>query len=92
MNPKSITEIEEQGKELEEILKKLDELQKKNSVLLRKYNGDAKFARVHKRIREENLARKLANKQPIVSEYDASIMNVLMSIKSDIDQKGIRPK
>lgn len=85
--PKSITEIEEQGKELEEILKKLDELQKKNNVLLRKYNGDAKFARVHKRIREENLARKAANRQPIVSEYDASIMDVLLSIKSDIDQK-----
>ena len=66
---------------------KLDELQKKNNVLLRKYNGDAKFARVHKRIREENLARKAANKQPIVSEYDASIMDVLKSIKSDIDQK-----
>lgn len=49
--------------------------------------ANAKFARVHKRIREENLARKAANKQPIVSEYDASIMNVLMSIKSDIDQK-----
>ena len=36
---------------------------------------------------EENLARKVANKQPIVSEYDMSIMNVLLSIKSDIDQK-----
>ena len=36
---------------------------------------------------EENLARKAANKQPIVSEYDMSIMNVLLSIKSDIDQK-----
>ena len=65
----------------------MDELQKKNNVLLRKYNGDAKFARVHKRIREENLARKATNKQPIVSEYDASIMDVLKSIKSDIDQK-----
>ena len=83
----AMEEIEEQGKELEDILKKLDELQKKNTVLLRKYNGDAKFARVHKRIREENLARKAANKQPIVSEYDMSIMNVLLSIKSDIDQK-----
>lgn len=72
--PKSVSEIEEQGKELEDILKKLDELQKKNTVLLRKYNGDAKFARVHKRIREENLARKAANKQPIVSEYDMSII------------------
>lgn len=85
--PKSISEIDEQGKELEEILQKLNELQKKNSALLRKYNGDAKFARVHKRIREENLVRKAANKQPIVSDYDMSIMNVLLSIKADIDQK-----
>lgn len=85
--PKSISELEQQGKELDEILKKLDELQKKNAVLLKKYNGDAKFARVHKRIREENLARKVANKQPIVSGYDMEIMDVLLSIKADIDQK-----
>lgn len=65
--PKSITEIEEQGKELDEIIKKLNELQQKNIVLLRKYNGDAKFARVHKRIREENAIRKAAHKEPIVS-------------------------
>ena len=85
--PKSIFEIEEQGRELEEILKKLNQLQQKNTTLSRKYNGDSKFARVHKRIREENFARKAANRQPIVSDYDMSIMNVLLSIKSDIDQK-----
>ena len=85
--PKSITEIEEQGKELDEIIKKLNELQKKNVVLLRKYNGDAKFARVHKRIREENAIRKTENRQPLVSDFDVSIMKVLLSIKSDIDQK-----
>lgn len=85
--PKSISELEQQGKELDEILKKLDELQKKNAVLLRKYNGDAKFARVHKRIREENLARKAANRKPIVSDYDMTIMDILLSIKGDIDQK-----
>ena len=33
------------------------------------------------------MLEKAANKQPIVSEYDMSIMNVLLSIKSDIDQK-----
>lgn len=85
--PKSISEIEEQGKELEGILKKLNELQMRNSALLKKYNGDSKFARVHKRIREENIERKATNRKPIVSEMDMSIMNVLLSIKSDIDQK-----
>lgn len=85
--PRSIAEIEEQDRELDEILKKLNELQKRNAVLLRKYNGDSKFARVHKRIREENAARKVAHRNPIVSEFDAQIMDVLLSIKANIDQK-----
>lgn len=85
--PTSISEIEEQGRELDEILKKLNELQQKNSALLRKYNGDAKFARVHKRIREENQARKARNAAPIVSDFDMQIMGVLLAIKANIDQK-----
>ncbi len=84
--PKSVSELEEQGKDLDEILKKLNDLQTRNKALLRKYNGDAKFARVHKRIREENQIRKTANKKPIVSDFDVNIMNVLLSIKTDIDQ------
>ena len=84
--PKSVIELEDQGKELDEILKKLNDLQTRNKALLRKYNGDSKFARVHKRIREENQIRKTANKEPIVSNFDINIMNVLLSIKTDIDQ------
>lgn len=84
--PKSISELEAQGKELDEILKKLNDLQTRNKALLRKYNGDAKFARVHKRIREENQIRKNTNKEPIVSDFDVKIMDVLLSIKTDIDQ------
>ena len=56
-------------------------------MLLRKYKDDVKFVRVHKRIREENIARKTNRKKPIVSESDPQIMDVLLSIKSDIDQK-----
>ena len=63
------------------------ELQKRNNALLKKYNGDAKFARVHKRIREENTERQKNGKAPIVSQYDETIMDVLLGIKSDIDQK-----
>lgn len=85
--PSSVAEIEAQGKELDEILKKLNELQQRNSALLKKYNGDAKFARVHKRIREENQIRKAHHEEPIVSEFDMQIMSVLLSIKKNIDQK-----
>lgn len=85
--PNNIVEFYEHSRVLDEILKKLSDLQKKNTILLRKYNGDAKFARVHKRIREENESRKAQGKQLIVSAYDESIMRILFTIKNDIDQK-----
>lgn len=85
--PNNIEEFYAHSRALDEILKKLADLQKKNTVLLRKYNGDEKFARVHKRIREENESRRMQGRQPVVSVYDEDIMNVLLEIKCDIDQK-----
>ena len=83
----SIAQFNEHSKALDEVLKRLAELQKRNSTLLKKYQGDVKFARVHKRIHEENEARKAAKKKPIVSEYDEQVMETLLSIKTDVDQK-----
>lgn len=83
----SVAQFNEHSKALDEVLKRLAELQKRNSTLLKKYHGDVKFARVHKRIHEENEARKAAKKKPIVSEYDEHIMETLLSIKTDVDQK-----
>lgn len=83
----SIETFNTHSRALDDILKKLAELQKRNSVLLKKYSGDAKFARVHKRIQEENNRRKAKQQKPIVSEYDESIIEVLMSIKADVDRK-----
>ncbi|MCM2532138.1 DEAD/DEAH box helicase family protein [Neobacillus pocheonensis] len=83
----NIAHFNEHSKALDEVLKKLTELQKRNNALLKKYKGDAKFARVHKRIREENEKREVTHRKPIVSVYDESIMSVLFTIKSDIDQK-----
>lgn len=54
---------------------------------MRKYSDDAKFTRVHKRIREENAQRKVKGKSPIISDFDVSIMEVLKAIKADVDQK-----
>ena len=68
-------------------MKKLTELQKKNTALLKKYNGDAKFARVHKRINEENETRKTRGKKPLISVYDGEVLNFLTYIKGVIDQK-----
>ena len=55
--PESLAAFNEHSKMLDEILAKLTELQKRNTNLMKKYNGDEKFARVHKRICEENEKR-----------------------------------
>jgi type I restriction enzyme R subunit len=83
----TIDEFNEHSRALDEILKKLAELQKRNKALMRKYSDDAKFARVHKRVKEENSRRRAAGLEPIVSDYDEDIMDVLRSIKADVDQK-----
>lgn len=79
----TVDDFKQQSKEMDDILKKLSELHRKNEALRRKYNGDAKYARMHKRIREENAKRG----KPIISQYDDDIMNALLSMKNMIDQK-----
>lgn len=83
----SMAKYNEQSKALDEVIKKLNELQKKNNALARKYNGDTKFACVHKRIREENERRRLQRQAEILSAYDEKIREMLMRIKEDVDQK-----
>lgn len=85
--PADMAEFNECSKALDEILDKLLALQRKNAALLKKYNGDAKFARIHKRIKEENERRKLEHKKPLVDNYDETILTFLSSIKTEIDQK-----
>ena len=86
-NVQNITEFNKYSKDLDEFLKKLEELKRKNKNLLKKYNGDAKFARVHKRIVEENQERQDKGEKPVLSGYDQEIVDVLVKIKSDVDQK-----
>ena len=83
----SIKEFNEQSEALEDVLKRLAEIKKKNAAILRRYNGDTKFARLHKRIKEENERRKETSKPPIASEYDEDIVDVLNTIKRNIDSK-----
>lgn len=83
----TVAEFEARSKDLDEVMKRLTALKKKNDAFMKKYNGDAKFARVHKRIREENEARQSQGKKPIISLYDEAILGVLREIKEDLDQK-----
>ncbi len=85
--PANMAEYNEETKALNEILQRLEKLRKTNEVILKYYNGDAKFAYVHKRIREENKAREPKHKAPIISKYDEEIVKALWTIKETIDAK-----
>jgi type I site-specific deoxyribonuclease, hsdR family len=81
----SLQEYKEYSDTLERFLKELKEINRKDTVILKKYNGDEKFARIHKRIKEENEKRINSNQNVIASEYDENIVEVLNIIKSRID-------
>ena len=83
----TIAKFNEETKALDEIIQRLQELQKRNNALVKKYKGDVKFARVHKRIREANQERKEQGKKPMFSFLDEEIMVILNIIKDDIDAK-----
>ena len=80
-------EYEQYSKELDEVIEKLHEMQKKNEALRKKYNGDAKFVRVHKRIREENIRRSALGQKMVISQFEDEIRGALLAIKEEIDQK-----
>lgn len=83
----NVARFYEYSRGLDEIIKKLKDLQQANNNLVKKYKGDTKFARVHKRIREENKLRKEHGEKPIISDIDINLMDTLMVIKDSIDQK-----
>ena len=81
----TIAKFNEEAQALDEVVKRLQDIQKRNTALIKKYNGDVKFARVHKRICEVNKERSEAKKPPMFSFRDEEIMIILNMIKSDID-------
>ncbi len=83
----TIAKFNEETQALDEIIGRLQELQKRNNVLLKKYKGDEKFARVHKRIREVNKQREGKGQKPMFSFLDEEIAAILNIIKEDVDAK-----
>lgn len=83
----TIAKFNEETQALDEIIGHLQDLQKRNNVLLKKYKGDEKFARVHKRIREVNKQREDKGQKPMFSFLDEEIAAILNIIKEDVDAK-----
>jgi len=70
-------EMKQNIRALQSIFDKVKELNRKNNLLKTKYNNDAKFARVHKRIVEKGN----------VSKRESAIADVLLNIKGQADNK-----
>lgn len=83
----TVAKYDEETKILDDILQRLEKLQQRNKVLMKKYGGDAKFARVHKRVCEENARRKAEGKKPLVSDSETALLSMLLQVKREVDQK-----
>ena len=83
----SIAKFNEESLALDDIIKRLQDMQKRNNVLLKRYKGDEKFARVHKRIREVNKQRESKGEKPMFSFLDDELVAILNIIKDDVDSK-----
>ncbi|MGM9764016.1 MAG: type I restriction endonuclease subunit R [Candidatus Cryptobacteroides sp.] len=81
----SLAKFNEETKAMDEIIQRLQSLYNANKVLLKKYNDDVKFARVHKRIREENEQRSKKSESPIISSSETEIYKTLFFIKGMVD-------
>lgn len=68
-------DMQESIREFERLFKQITELNRQNDNLRTKYRGDAKYARLHKRLKERSL----------ISDRDAELYSVLMGAKDNID-------
>lgn len=82
-SPKSTQEAKDAIDYMDAVMKKIREINRRNNTLKRKYKGDERFVRIHKRIEEENERRE----RPIISRQEYEIAEKLMEMKRTIDDK-----
>ena len=79
--PQSTQDAKESIDYMEEVMKKIREINRRNNILKKKYKGDERFVRIHKRIDEENQHRE----KPIISKQEFEIAESLQRMKQGID-------
>ena len=68
---------------MDEVMKKIREINRRNDILKRKYKGDERFVRIHKRIEEQNQKRE----RPVISAHEYEIAENLTKMKDEIDRR-----
>ncbi len=79
--PHDTKEAKESIEYMDDVMKKIKEINRRNQILKKKYKGDERFVRIHKRIEEENQKRE----QPLISKQEYEIAENLSQMKSQID-------
>lgn len=80
--PQSTEEAKASIQYMDEVMKKMREINRRNNMLKRKYKGDERFVRIHKRIEEQNKKRE----RPIISAQEYEIAENLSKMKDGIDK------
>ena len=81
--PQSTEDAKASIQYMDEVMKKICEINRRNNILKRKYKGDERFVRIHKRIEEQNQKRE----RPIISAHEYEIAENLAKMKDEIDRR-----
>ena len=81
--PQSAEEVKASIQYMDEVMKKIREINRRNNTLKRKYKGDERFVRIHKRIEEQNQQRP---DRPLISKQEYEIADNLAQMKEGIDR------
>ena len=81
--PQSTEDAKASIQYMDEVMKKIREINRRNNILKRKYKGDERFVRIHKRIEEQNQKRE----RPIISAHEYEIAENLAKMKDEIDRR-----
>lgn len=81
--PQNTQEAKESIDYMDAVMKKIREINRRNNILKKKYQGDERFVRIHKRIEEENEKRE----QPLISKAEYEIAESLSKMKREIDNR-----
>ena len=81
--PQNTQEAKESIDYMDSVMKKIREINRRNNILKKKYQGDERFVRIHKRIEEENEKRE----KPLISKTEYGIAESLSKMKREIDNR-----
>lgn len=85
ITPENVAQAKADIGYINEVMRKIREINQRNLTLMRHYNNDEKFVRIHKRITEQNETRE----QPLISKREVEIAESLQSMKEKVDNQII---